>query len=119
MYVFFCVQEYSTVDLDAVKALLPFTSEISHNKRKLISNYHDEKVLLASGLPTPQPSDSESEDTIADLPLRKRVCSQLNIGDCQLNKVSSFRETVRTESGWYDLHYRVQCFVLEKNYSQF
>ena len=89
VYVVF-LQEYSTVALEAMKALLPFTNEITHtNKRKLIINYHDEKDILAPGLPTPQPSDSESEDTIADLPLRKRACSQLNKGDCQLDKVSS------------------------------
>lgn len=87
---FFFVQEYSPGELDAMKALLPFTNEITHNnKRKFITNYHDEKDILAPGLPTPQPSDSESEDTIADLPLRKRACSQLNTADCQLDKVSS------------------------------
>ena len=85
------MQEYSPVELDAMKALLPFPSQITqNNKRKLITNYHDEKDIVAPGLPTPQPSDSESEDTVADLPLRKRACSQLNKGDCQLDKVSFF-----------------------------
>lgn len=89
VYVVF-VQECSAEALEAVKAMLPFTNEITRtNKRKLITDYHDEKDILAPGLPTPQPSDSESEDTIADLPLRKRVCSQLNMGDCQLDKVWS------------------------------
>jgi hypothetical protein len=85
------VQEYSTVDLDAVKALLPFNNEIEvNNKRKLNSNYYHEKILLPPGIPTPQPSDSESEDTVADLPLRKRACSQLNTGNYQLHQVSSY-----------------------------
>lgn len=89
VYVVF-VQESSAVALEAMKTMLPFTNEITRtNKRKLITDYHDEKDILAPGLPTPQPSDSESEDNVADLPLRKRVCSQLNMGDCQLDKVSS------------------------------
>jgi hypothetical protein len=85
------VQEYqNTVDLDVVKGMLPFNNEITDNmKRKLVSNYHHEMVLLPPGLPTPQPSDSESEDTIADLPPRKRACSQLNPGNCQLDQVHS------------------------------
>lgn len=93
------ISECSAVALEAVKAMLPFTNEITHtNKRKLITNYHDEKDILASGLPTPQPSDSESEDTIADLPLRKRVCSQLNMGDCQLDKLPHASTPPRTPS---------------------
>lgn len=96
---FFLMQEYSPVELDAMKALLPFTSQITqNNKRKLITNYHDEKDIVAPGLPTPQPSDSESEDTVADLPLRKRACSQLNKGDCQLDKLPHASTPPRTPS---------------------
>lgn len=120
---FVFVQECSAMALEAVKAMLPFTNEITHtNKRKLIINYHDDKDILEPGLPTPQPSDSESEDTIADLPLRKRVCSQLNMGmgDCQLDKVSSCKGNLEGGNVTY-----VTCivtefiyFVLERNYSQ-
>lgn len=95
--------------LEAVKTMLPFTNEITRtNKRKLITDYHDEKDILAPGLPTPQPSDSESEDTIADLPLRKRVCSQLNIGDCQLDKVCCFSGSVQGGNVTY-----MTCIITE------
>jgi hypothetical protein len=78
------------VDLYAVKALLPFNNETEvNNKRKLISDYYHEKILLPPGITTPQPSDSESEDTVAELPLRKRTCSQLSTGDYQLHQVRS------------------------------
>lgn len=78
------------MDFDSAKAMLPFNNEIADSKkRKLTSNYHHEMVL-PPGLPTPQPSDSESEDTVADLPLRKRACSQLNTVECQLDQVSSY-----------------------------
>lgn len=78
------------MDLYAVKALLPFNTETEvNNKRKLISDYYHEKILLPPGITTPQPSDSESEDTVAELPLRKRACSQLSTGDYQLHQVSS------------------------------
>lgn len=86
------MQEYhnSTVDFDSVKAVLPFNNEIADSKkRKLTNNYHHE-VVLPPGLPTPQPSDSESEDTIADLPLRKRSCSQLNTAEFQLDQVITY-----------------------------
>lgn len=73
-----------------MKAVLPFNNEISDSKkRKLTSDCHHEMVL-PPGLPTPQPSDSESEDNVADLPLRKRACSQQNTVECQFDQVSSY-----------------------------
>lgn len=78
------------MDLYAVKALLPFNNEVEvNNKRKVISDYYQEKILLPPGIATPQPSDSESEDTVAEIPLRKRACSQRSTGDYQLLRVSS------------------------------
>jgi hypothetical protein len=63
------------VDMNAVNALLAATST-NMRKRKMLPPE-------ISGLPTPQPSDSESEDM--DLPFRKRVCKQMQ--ECQLAKV--------------------------------
>ncbi|XP_075213056.1 uncharacterized protein LOC142319549 isoform X2 [Lycorma delicatula] len=70
------------VDLEAVRTLL------ENGKRKRVWwNYNAEDVnsncqviVTPPGLPTPQPSDSESDDS--DLPLRKRVCRY----NCELAK---------------------------------
>ncbi|KAJ9587686.1 hypothetical protein L9F63_018866, partial [Diploptera punctata] len=67
----------STIDFETVRALLYMNSGGSLNKKRKIPSSSHEMVQIP-GLPTPQPSDSESEDSLADLPPRKRACRQLN-----------------------------------------
>ena len=85
--VLFCFQDYhsSTVVLKAaVTTLLSFNNGAPNiRKRKMSDNVHEGAY---HGLPTPQPSDSESEDSVADLPLRKRPCRQM-ITDAHYQKL--------------------------------
>ncbi|PSN49790.1 hypothetical protein C0J52_01366 [Blattella germanica] len=94
----YSVYQNNTVDLEVVRTLLSFNNGVLDNrKRKLSSSYNE--VVQLPGLPTPQPSDSESEDSLADLPLRKRACRQLNAGaDCQLARLLLASTPPRTPS---------------------
>lgn len=64
--------------------------ENGKRKRTWLNNHIDDLTGLnncpvVAGLPTPQPSDSESDDS--DLPIRKRICRY----NCELAKVSQLQ----------------------------
>lgn len=69
----------AAVDLRAVSSLLTASATSAGcRKRKMIAAYEFSQQMSPPALPTPQPSDSESEEVVvtADLPPRKRVCRQ-------------------------------------------
>lgn len=92
---FFIVQMYERpVDLHAVSDILKCTYLNKKQQAMCAKRKYSECHVPIPNLPTPQPSDSESDEF--DLPLRKRICPH----DCELARVSktNFSILVRFES---------------------